>query len=232
MLVFHASAHGGEEMIHCLDKLKLSAHYIIDETGDVLKLVDDKYRAYHAGVSYWRGIEDVNSHSIGIEVSSLSLGQKKYKKAQIETLISFSKELTARYDIPAVNIVGHSDIAPLRKPDPGVAFPWQKLAENGIGFWYDIDNAVKMGSFSSKELLNIIGYDTRSPEAMGASAYAFCRRFLPALVSKNNDVNELVQNFLPEDYDFMQRPKFIKTLQAVAYSYQQYLSASKKPCKI
>lgn len=220
MLVFHASAHNGKDMIKCLDNLKLSAHYIIDEKGEIINLVDEKHRAYHAGLSYWRGVEDINSHSIGIEVSSLSLGQRKYKENQIETLISLSQNLINRYKIPAQNVLGHSDIAPLRKPDPGVCFPWAILAQNNIGLWYNLTDSNKLSDLSIRELLNIIGYDTRSPEALGASAYAFCRRFIPSYVSKIKDINQLVKNFLPDNYEFMQKNKFLKILRAVAYKYQ------------
>ena len=220
MLVFHASAHNGDDLVKCLEKQRLSAHYVIDENGQVIKLVDEKYRAYHAGVSYWRGVEDINSHSIGIEIASLSLGQKKYKKKQIQTLIDFSNVLIDKYKIPGVNILGHSDVAPLRKPDPGIGFPWRELANNGIGLWFDESDAVNFDGASVRELLEIIGYDVRSPEAMSASAYAFCRRFIPSYVSKVDDISVLVENFLPDDYEFMQKSKFKKILQAVAWKYK------------
>lgn len=221
MLVLHATAHKGMEAAQCLDNLKLSAHYLLTFEGETVKLADEKYRAWHAGVGYWRGVDnDLNSHSIGIEICSPSLGQKPFAEAQIENLIPLCREIIRKYNIKPQNVVGHSDIAPLRKPDPGAAFPWKRLAEEGIGLWYQTENTFKMQGDNAAELLGLIGYDTRNPEAVRASAYAFCRRFAPQYVVWDADVHHLTEHVLPDDFGFMKEEKFMTTLRAVAYSYQ------------
>lgn len=220
MLMIHCSAQNGEGILAALEQNELSSHYIIDENADIIKVVDESKRAYHAGVGFWRGIDnDLNSRSIGIEISSLSLGQEPYTEAQIQKLIYFVKKLIRKYRIRPEMIVGHSDTAPTRKADPGLAFPWKKLAQEGIGLWYQPRNAEKIQTSDIKELLTAIGYDTRTPETVQASAYAFCRRFAPQFVRTDNDILHLVDHILPDNFDFMTTPKFIQTLKAVAYSY-------------
>lgn len=232
MLVLHATALQGAEAVQCLDNLQLSAHYLLTAEGELLRLVDEKYRARHAGAGYWRGIDtDLNSHSVGIEICSPSLGQEPFSEAQIEKLIPFCRKLIRKYNIAPQNVVGHSDIAPQRKPDPGRAFPWKRLAKEGVGLWYQLRNAAKMPDYDAARLLGIIGYDTRTPEAVRASAYAFCRRFLPQYVAVDKDVYHLIEHILPEDFGFMAEEKFMTTLRAVAYSYQNR-SRSSTPCKI
>lgn len=222
MLVLHATAHKGIEAAQCLDNLKLSAHYLLSVDGELIKLVDEKYRAWHAGVSYWRGIDhDLNSCSVGIEICSPSLGQESFTRIQVQKLIPLCQKIIRTYDISAQNVVGHSDIAPLRKPDPGMAFPWEVLAKEGIGLWYQTEDAKKIQCDDIAELLRIIGYDTRTPDAVSASAYAFCRRYLPQYVKKDADVYHLVDNILPDNFDFMKENNFLNVLRAVAYAYQK-----------
>lgn len=218
MLVLHATAHFGIDAIESLDKQKLSAHYLVSLDGEIFRLVEEKNRAWHAGVSCWRGEDDLNSKSIGIEVCSLSLGQEAFSFQQIKSLTALCRRIVKRYNIEAQNVVGHSDIAPLRKPDPGLAFPWKILAEKGIGRWFD--PTLRETSTNVENLLKQIGYDVRTSEAVRASAYAFCRHFLPEYVQKESDVLKLVDNFLPDNYDFMFEQRFIETLQAVAYAYR------------
>ena len=112
----------------------VSAHYLITEDGEVIQLVSEAKRAWHAGASYWRGIKDVNSASIGIELDhpGHALGYRPYSDAQIDALIPLLARIVKQYDIPRANIVGHSDVAPLRKVDPGELFPWERLAEYGL----------------------------------------------------------------------------------------------------
>ena len=141
--------------------------------------------------------------SIGIELVNFSLGQNAYAPAQIEKLIFFLKKLINKYQISPEMIVGHSDITPLRKADPGKAFPWKQLAKAGIGLWYQPRNAEKMHTSDIKIFLATIGYDTRTPEAVNASAYAFCRRFAPQFVHTDTDILHLVDHILPDNFDFM-----------------------------
>ena len=221
MLVLHCSALSGTEMLRVFDELKLSAHYIIDENGVLIKCVEEAKSAWHAGQGFWRGSDaSLNTRSVGVEISSPSLGQEAYAKKQIETLTALCREILRRHRIPACNVVGHSDIAPLRKADPGPAFPWQRLAEEGIGLWYRPDDAAKVPVNDMRELLAAIGYDVRGNDVFKASAYAFCRRFLPRYVQKVGDVSRLVEQVGPENFDFMQEEAFLQALKAVAYSFQ------------
>lgn len=118
-----------------------SAHYVIDEEGDVYTLVDEEFRAWHAGASRWHNLEDINSRSIGIELIHPEYGPhyKAFSKEQINSLITLSHAILSRYSIPTQHVLGHSDIAPLRKIDPGPLFEWQRLAQEGIGFYPNFD---------------------------------------------------------------------------------------------
>jgi N-acetylmuramoyl-L-alanine amidase len=112
---------------------KVSAHYLITEEGGVIRLVPEDKRAWHAGASFWRGIPDVNSASIGIELDHPGHlpdngGYRGFAEAQIAALIALLARIVKRYDIPRANVVGHSDVAPMRKTDPGELFPWDRLA--------------------------------------------------------------------------------------------------------
>ena len=114
----------------CDAQAKVSAHYLIDELGTVTRLVDEDKRAWHAGRSYWRGITDVNSASLGIELVNPGheWGYRPFPEAQMESLIPLLADIIKRHDIPRANVVGHSDVAPARKQDPGELFEWDLLA--------------------------------------------------------------------------------------------------------
>ena len=115
----------------CDPEAKVSAHYFISEDGEVVRLVDEDKRAWHAGASYWRGHKDVNSASVGIELDhpGHGLGYREFAKTQIEALVPLLHDIVRRHDIPRANVIGHSDVAPARKMDPGELFPWDRLAE-------------------------------------------------------------------------------------------------------
>jgi len=115
----------------CDPDASVSAHYCITEEGEVIRLVPEDRRAWHAGQSFWRGVRDVNSASIGIELDhpGHALGYRGFAEPQIDALIPLLARIVKRYDIPRANVVGHSDIAPIRKIDPGELFPWERLAE-------------------------------------------------------------------------------------------------------
>jgi N-acetylmuramoyl-L-alanine amidase len=119
----------------CDPEAKVSAHYTIDRDGRVYRHVDESLRARHAGVSYWAGERDVNSRSIGIELVNPGheFGYVPFPEVQIEALIELSRGILTRHLIPPQRVVGHSDVAPARKVDPGELFPWEQLAANGIG---------------------------------------------------------------------------------------------------
>jgi N-acetylmuramoyl-L-alanine amidase len=118
----------------CDPEASVSAHYCITEEGEVIRLVPEDRRAWHAGASYWRGIPDVNSASIGIELdhpghAPENGGYRGFAEAQIDALIPLLARIVKQYDIPRANVVGHSDVAPMRKVDPGELFPWDRLAQ-------------------------------------------------------------------------------------------------------
>lgn len=126
----------------CDPEASVSAHYVVRETGEIVQLVAEGKRAWHAGVSTWMGQIDLNSRSIGIEIVNgghnvpLEDGSlPPYSDAQIEAVIWLSKDITRRHAIRNTRIVGHSDIAPGRKIDPGEHFPWERLAQDGLGLW-------------------------------------------------------------------------------------------------
>jgi len=120
---------------------KVSSHYLIKSNGKIELLVPDLYVAWHAGISCWKKNVLLNKNSIGIEICNPGHGQnyKKFSKKQINSLIKLSKSLIKNYNIKQKNILGHSDIAPDRKKDPGEKFPWRFLAQKKIGLWHDLD---------------------------------------------------------------------------------------------
>lgn len=115
----------------CDPAAKVSAHYVISEEGEVIRLVDEANRAWHAGMSYWRGKSNVNGCSIGIELANPghTCGYREFPDAQVEALVPLLHRIVNDYDIPRANVVGHSDVAPQRKLDPGELFPWERLAQ-------------------------------------------------------------------------------------------------------
>jgi N-acetylmuramoyl-L-alanine amidase len=117
---------------------EVSAHYLVDEDGGVLQLVPEARRAWHAGRSFWRGETDVNSASIGVEISHPGyLDPRPYGDAQIASVIALAQDICARCGISAEGVLAHSDVAIARKADPGEFFPWEKLAREGVGRWVE-----------------------------------------------------------------------------------------------
>jgi N-acetylmuramoyl-L-alanine amidase len=183
MLVLHYTGmKSAEEALErlCDPVAQVSAHYVIDEDGTVWRLVPEERRAWHAGPSSWRGIEDVNGASIGIELVNPGheWGYRPFPEAQIAALEDLARGILARHAIPARNIVGHSDAAPLRKQDPGELFPWPRLARAGIGLWPETTPA-PADHASLPRLLSVIGYKVESAD-VAAVLTAFQRHFRPA----------------------------------------------------
>jgi len=120
---------------------QVASHYLITRSGKIINLVPDLYIAWHAGISSWKTFNSLNKNSIGIEITNPGhqFGYKKFSKKQINSLINLSKSLIKKYKINKRNILGHSDIAPDRKKDPGEKFPWEYLAKNNIGIWHNLD---------------------------------------------------------------------------------------------
>ena len=122
-------------------KSKVSCHYLIKKDGEIIMMVPDLYSAWHAGKSRWKKNDSLNKNSIGIEIcnSGHEFNYKKFSNIQILSLIKLSKFLTKKYKIKSKNILGHSDIAPDRKKDPGEKFPWEYLAKKKIGIWHNLN---------------------------------------------------------------------------------------------
>lgn len=125
----------------CDAKSKVSSHYFIKNNGEILNLVPDLYKAWHAGISYWKKLKLLNKYSIGIELSNPGHdhGYKKFSSKQINSLEKLLKHLIKKYKIKKSNILGHSDISPNRKKDPGEKFPWEKLAKKSLCKWHSLD---------------------------------------------------------------------------------------------
>jgi N-acetylmuramoyl-L-alanine amidase len=151
---------------------RVSAHYLIGNDGRLYQLVSESARAWHAGASRWGGVADLNSSSIGIELDNDGIAP--FSTAQIDTLLQLLVNITARLDIPRHLIIGHGDIAPTRKRDPSVLFPWQRLAEAGYGLWPRAPLAPVPAGFDPWVALRLIGYDLRDP---AAAVRAFHRHY-------------------------------------------------------
>ena len=177
MLVLHytgmASAEAALSRL-CDPAAKVSAHYTVDEYGTVYAHVPEDRRAWHAGLSYWAGIRDVNAHSIGIELVNPGheFGYRAFPDAQIAALTCLCNAILARHAIPAGQVLRHSDVAPARKEDPGELFPWRQLAGAGIGLWPAAGDA-EVGA----EALDRYGYDPEAP--LEKRIIAFQRHFRP-----------------------------------------------------
>jgi N-acetylmuramoyl-L-alanine amidase len=172
----------------CDPEAEVSAHYLIDEDGTVTALVSEEKRAWHAGRAYWRGITDINSASIGIELVNPGheWGYRPFPEAQMEALLPLLANIVDRHDIPPGNVVGHSDVSPARKQDPGELFDWERLARLRLALpvprpkmWLVYDNP---GAFYLA--LERFGYDISDGHAAIA---AFQRRFRPSLIDGELD---------------------------------------------
>ena len=142
-LILHCTKQDFATSLHLLQD-KVSAHYLISESAEIFQLVDESKRAWHAGVSFWKGQNDLNSASIGIEIVNLDGNRNHYPDEQIEALIFLCKKIIAKYKITPECVLAHSDIAPLRKDDPGILFPWNKLYQNGIGLMVNLADILEL----------------------------------------------------------------------------------------
>ncbi len=173
----------------CDQTAKVSAHYCIDEDGTLLRLVPEERRAWHAGESAWAGAGNVNARSVGIELVNPGheFGYRAFPEAQMETLVTLAREILARHPIPARHALGHSDVAPLRKEDPGELFDWARLAAAGIGLWPGEPAPGPVPDETGlKQGLATFGYGYLD-EDPGAVVAAFQRHFRPEDVTGNAD---------------------------------------------
>src|SRR6185312_9069858 len=141
----------------------VSVHYLVGRDGTVYQLVDERLRAWHAGISRWGGNADVNSSSIGIELDND--GEEPFPDRQITALLALLGDIKARYHIPAANFVGHADVAPQRKVDPSRYFPWHTLALYGFGLWCEAPPPDPPPGFDAILGLQALGYDVSDPAA-------------------------------------------------------------------
>jgi N-acetylmuramoyl-L-alanine amidase len=184
---------------------KVSSHYLIKYNGEIVTLVPDLFIAWHAGISSWKNFKSLNKNSIGIEISNPghNFNYKKFSRKQINSLLKLSKFLIKKYKIKIKNILGHSDIAPNRKKDPGEKFPWKYLAKNKIGIWHKLSSStlkknrmIKVNSEEKNYFYNNlfqIGYTKKPSKNITKNRYlnlivkAFQRRFRQELVNGKID---------------------------------------------
>jgi N-acetylmuramoyl-L-alanine amidase len=184
---------------------EVSCHYFIKNNGEIINMVPDLYIAWHAGKSSWKNYKSLNQNSIGIEITNPGHehGYKKFKQKQISSLLKLTKSLIKKYKILPKNILGHSDIAVLRKKDPGEKFPWEYLSKNKIGIWHTLNKQDLLKNRKlkiSKIEENIffrnlfkIGYSKTFPKNIGRNKYlrelikSFQRRFRQELVNGKID---------------------------------------------
>ena len=207
-IIFHYTGMKKEsEAINRLTDMqsKVSCHYLIKHNGDVVTLVPDLYESWHAGESSWKNYKSLNKNSIGIEITNPGheFGYKKFSKKQIFSLLKLSKFLIKKYKISYKNILGHSDIAPQRKKDPGEKFPWEYLSKNKIGLWHTLkkqelikNRKLKINKIEEEFFftnLFKIGYSKKIPKDVNKDRYlrdvtkAFQRRFRQELVNGKTD---------------------------------------------
>jgi N-acetylmuramoyl-L-alanine amidase len=190
MLVLHYTGMESAEAALarlCDPAVDVSAHYMIDEDGHVFRLVDERERAWHAGVASWRGAGGINARSIGIELVNPGheFGYRPFPKAQMAALIELAGDILARHPgIPPRNVVGHSDVAPTRKMDPGELFDWRMLADYGIGLWPDEGDAAPLDADAVCTMLAGYGYSIADRIA---AIKAFQRHFRPERVNGRID---------------------------------------------
>jgi len=203
-LIFHYTGMKNENLaINKLTKIQsqVSCHYFIKKSGEIITMVPDLYIAWHAGLSSWKNFKLLNQNSIGIEISNPGhyFGYEVFSKKQINSLLNLSKFLIKKYKINKKNILGHSDIAPKRKKDPGEKFPWQYLAKKNVGFWHNLKKK-DLKDYRNKKidkknqlraLTNIfcIGYlnTQKKKEICNLVVKAFQRRFRPELINGKID---------------------------------------------
>jgi N-acetylmuramoyl-L-alanine amidase len=203
-IIFHYTGMKSESA--ALNKLmdiqsEVSSHYLIKINGEIIKMVPDLYVAWHAGKSSWKNYKSLNQNSIGIEIINPGhkFGYKRFSKKQISSLLKLSKFLIKRYKISSKNILGHSDITPERKKDPGEKFPWEYLSKNNIGLWHSLKKKelMKNRNFKTSKIekeqffnnLFKIGYSKKTPKELSKNRYskdlikAFQRRFRQEIIN-------------------------------------------------
>lgn len=170
---------------------KVSAHYVVEENGDIYRLVDEQKRAWHAGVGLWKGEANINARSIGIEIVNPGheWGYRDFPAVQISSVVSLLKDIFTRHAISPERVIAHSDVAPRRKEDPGEKFPWAALAEHGLTlapFDGDASEGLSIAYENALRALSKVGYDAPVGDH-AAALLAFQRRFCPASLGQGFD---------------------------------------------
>lgn len=219
-IIIHCSRSNPKKMIKIMAENKVSTHYIIDRSGNITEVIHLENVAYHAGISNWQNkdIKSLNETSIGIELVCPSMGQTKrsYNTKMINALCTLVAKLQKKYKISKEHILAHSDIAPERKPDPGAYFPWKKLYQKGLIYWYDERRLDKEKDEAT--LLKNIGYTITD---LPAARYAFCRRWLKEEVLFDSEMQHLLDNPYPKKFMPKDKEKYLKRLRAVAFAVKQ-----------
>ena len=193
MLVIHytgmASAKEAIERL-CNPHANVSAHYVVHEDGHIVQLVEEERRAWHAGVAFWRGNTDINARSIGIEMVNPGheFGLRPFTEKQMITLEMLALDILKRHPVPGRNVVGHSDVAPRRKLDPGEFFDWFRLYKSGIGIWPKIIKGKKMNKRQASMLLQEFGYEI---DDLVKTLEAFQRHFRPTKIDGGLDIETM-----------------------------------------
>jgi len=193
VIIHHTAQNSCEQTLKTFTtpKSQVSAHYVICKDGTIHHMLNDYLRAWQAGVSKWGNNTDINSSSIGIEIDNN--GFEAFTDAQINSLLLLLKNLKKAYTIPTANFIGHQDIAPGRKVDPNVYFPWRKLADSGFGIWWsDTTNVIVPPDFSALQALRIVGYDIKDSVAV---IQTFKRKY-EQIEDKNAVLNEADKKIL------------------------------------
>ena len=187
VIIHHTAQNSCEQTLKTFTQTKnpVSSHYVICKDGTVHHMLNDLLRGHHAGVSKWGKNTDLNSSSIGIEIDNN--GYETFSEEQVNSLLLLLERIKKAYTIPAANFIGHSDIAPGRKVDPNRNFPWQKLAQQGFGLWYDTANVVVPADFNGIQALRLIGYDTKNEgNAIQSFKIHFVQKDTTRVINENN----------------------------------------------
>ena len=190
VIIHHTAQNSCEQTLRTftLERTKVSAHYVICKDGTVHHMLNDYMRAWHGGIAKWGNNTDINSSSIGIEIDNN--GFEPFETAQINSLNLLLDKLKNQYKIPAENFIGHGDIAPKRKVDPNIHFPWSLLAQNGYGVWYNPDSTKSLpDGISIPMALSIVGYDVADTTA---AMLAFKRHFRQDSSAQFNEADKSV----------------------------------------
>jgi len=190
VIIHHTAQNSCEQTLQTftIPRTQVSAHYVICKDGIIRHMLNDYLRAWHGGLSKWGNVTDINSSSIGIELDNN--GFEPFPESQVNSLLQLLDTLKTRYSIPSYNFIGHADIAPTRKNDPNVYFPWELLATKGFGAWYpDTTGITVPEGFNNLQALRIIGYDVRDSSA---AIIAFKRHFVRDSIGVLNEADQKI----------------------------------------